>query len=75
MVWPLTSRSKTTFKKNEKNPVCETVVWPLVDRVKNLTEKKWPGLSDSGMASDGLSEELLVRRCNPQENWMQHLRI
>ncbi len=28
------------FKKNEKNPVCETVVWPLANRVKNLIEKK-----------------------------------
>ncbi len=43
------------FKENnEKNPVCETLVWPLADRVKNLIEKKWPGLSDSGMASSGL---------------------
>ncbi len=29
-------------------------MWPLVDRVKNLIEKKWPGLSDSGMTSGGL---------------------
>ncbi len=43
-------------KKNERNPVCETKVWPLVDRVKNLIEKKWPGLSDSGMASGGLED-------------------
>ncbi len=48
------SRWKTTFKKNEKNPVCETVVWSLADRVKNLIEKKLPGLSDIGMASGGL---------------------
>ncbi len=26
-------------KKNEKNLVCETVVWALADRVKNLIEK------------------------------------
>ncbi len=26
---------KNDFKKNEKNPVCATVVWPLADRVKN----------------------------------------
>ncbi len=32
----------------EKPPVCATVVWQLADRVKNLLEKKWPGLSDSG---------------------------
>ncbi len=25
------------------NPVCETVVWPLEDRVKTLIEKKLPG--------------------------------
>ncbi len=31
-----------------------TVVWPLADLVKNLIGKEWPGLSDSGMASDGL---------------------
>ncbi len=24
-------------------------MWPLADRVKNLIEKKWPGLSDSSM--------------------------
>ncbi len=58
---------KTTFKKkNEKNPACETVVWPLVDRVKNLIEKKWPGLSDNGMASGGLIhfryQPLLIRK-------------
>ncbi len=40
----------------KKNPVCETVVWPLADRVKNLIEKEWPGLSDSGMASGGLKK-------------------
>ncbi len=28
------------FKKNEKTQVCETVVWPLADRIKNLIEKK-----------------------------------
>ncbi len=27
------------LKKNIKNPVCETMVWSLVDRVKNLIEK------------------------------------
>ncbi len=43
------------FKKNERNPVCETMVWPLADRVKNLIEKKWPGLSDSHMTSGGLT--------------------
>ncbi len=41
-------------KKKWKNPVCETVVWPLADRVKNLIEKKWSGLSDSGIASGGI---------------------
>ncbi len=48
---------KNDFKKSEKNLVCETVVWPLADRVKNLIEKKWPGLSDSGMASGGLKPQ------------------
>ncbi len=42
------------FKKNEKNLICETLVWPLAGRVKNLIEKKWPGLSHSGMTSGGL---------------------
>ncbi len=28
------------FKKNKRNPVCETLVWPLVDWVKNLIGKK-----------------------------------
>ncbi len=31
------------------------MMWPLADWVKNLIEKKFPGLSDSGMASGGLS--------------------
>ncbi len=35
--------------------VCETEVWSLADRIKNLIEKKWPVLSDSGMASGGLN--------------------
>ncbi len=38
-------------KKNEKNTVCETVVWSLADQVKNLIEKKWPCLSDSDMVT------------------------
>ncbi len=46
------------FKKMGKNPVCETVVWPLADRVKNLLEKKWPGQSDSDMASGWLRVNL-----------------
>ncbi len=51
---------ETDFKKkNGKNPVCETVVWSLVDCVKNLIEKKWLGLSDSDVASGGLSVEIL----------------
>ncbi len=41
------------FLKKWKNLVCETLVWALVNRVKNLIEKKWPDLSDSGMASGG----------------------
>ncbi len=28
------------MKKNEKNPVCETVIWPLAYRIENLIEKK-----------------------------------
>ncbi len=42
-------------KKNYKNTVCETVVWSLADWVKNLIEKKWPGLSDSDMLTGGLN--------------------
>ncbi len=42
------------LKKKKKKPVCETVVWSLVDWVKNLIEKKWPGLSDSDMVFGGL---------------------
>ncbi len=30
------------FIKYEKDPLCETVVWPLVDRVKNLILKNDP---------------------------------
>ncbi len=41
-------------KKPEKNPFCGTMVWLLADRVKSLIEKKWPGLSNSHMASGGL---------------------
>ncbi len=41
----------------KKNPVYETVVRPLADRVKNLIEKKWPDLSDNGMASGGLKKK------------------
>ncbi len=41
------------FLKKWKKNVCETVVWLLADQVKNLIEKKWPGQSDSGMASGG----------------------
>ncbi len=46
------------LKKMKKNSDCETEVWPLADQVKNLVEKKWPGLSDSGMASGGLMNKL-----------------
>ncbi len=35
--------------------VCETVVWSLTDRVKNLIEKKWRGLSDNDMVTGGLN--------------------
>ncbi len=45
---------KCVWKKNEKNLVYETMVWSLADRVKNLIEKKWPGLSDSDMITGGL---------------------
>ncbi len=56
VVWSVTFRVENVFgKKNEKDPMCETIVWSLVDRVKNLIEKKWPGLSDSDMATGGLN--------------------
>ncbi len=55
---------KRLFKKKWKNPVCETVVWPLADWVKNLIEKKWRGLSDSGMASGGLNSKFF-EKLNP----------
>ncbi len=45
---------KGVWKKNEKNLVCETVVWSLADWVKNLIEKKWPGPSDNDMVTGGL---------------------
>ncbi len=45
---------KNDFKEKMKKPGPWDRVWPLVDWVKNLIEKKWPGLSDSGMASGGL---------------------
>ncbi len=28
------------LKRNEKNPVCESVMWSLADQVKNLIEKE-----------------------------------
>ncbi len=37
-----------------KNLFFNTVVWSLVNRVKNLIEKKLAGLSDSDMVSGGL---------------------
>ncbi len=49
--------TKMCLKKNEKNPVCETAVWSLADRVENLI-KKWLGLSDSDMVTGGLSWNL-----------------
>ncbi len=33
---------KCVWKKNEKKPVCEIVVWSLADRIKNLIEKNDP---------------------------------
>ncbi len=42
-------------KKKWKNPVCETVIWSLAYRVKNLIEIKWLGLWDSDMVTGGLS--------------------
>ncbi len=51
----LTFRVENMFeKKNVRNPFCETVVWSLADRAKNLIEKKLSGLSDSGMVTSGL---------------------
>ncbi len=41
--------------KKRKKTACETVVWPLVDRVKKVIEKKWPSLLDSHTASGGLT--------------------
>ncbi len=35
-------------------PGLETAVWSLADWVKNLIEKKWPGLSDSDMVTGRL---------------------
>ncbi len=32
------------------------MVWSLADRIKNLIEKKWPGLSDSDRVTGGLKE-------------------
>ncbi len=42
----------------KKKTVCETVVWSLADWVKNLIEKKWPGLSYSDMVTGGLETEM-----------------
>ncbi len=41
-------------------PVCETVVWLLAGRVKNLIEKKWPGLSDNDIVTGGLRQTKLL---------------
>ncbi len=46
--------SKMCLKKKWKKPVYETMVWSLADRVKNLIEKQWPGLSDSDIVTGGL---------------------
>ncbi len=56
--------SKMCLKKKWKNPICETVVWSMVDRVKNLIEKKWPRLSDSDMVTGGF----IVSTPNSQRN-------
>ncbi len=48
-------RVENVFKKNEKNQVCEVVVWSLAYQVKNPIEKKWPDLSDSDMVTGGLN--------------------
>ncbi len=53
-------------KKKWKNWVCETVVWSLVDRVKNLIEKKWLRLSDSDMVTGKLTFHL---RFQPGQYW------
>ncbi len=39
MVTDVSGQKCVWKKKNEKNPVCETVVWSLADRVKNLIKK------------------------------------
>ncbi len=41
------------------NPVCETMVWSLTFRVKNVFEKKRkkPGLWDRGMVTGGLGQK------------------
>ncbi len=48
--WPYHGLTDRVFL----NPVCETVVWSLADWVKNLIEKKWPGLSDCDMVTGEL---------------------
>ncbi len=69
----MTFRFENVFeKKNENNPVCETLVWSLADQVKNLIEKKWPGLSDSDMVTGGLKGTSLNvtqrnKRCQPSQ--------
>ncbi len=44
MVWSLTFRVENMFEKKMKKP-------GLWDRVKNLIEKKWPGLSDNDIVT------------------------
>ncbi len=49
---------KNDFKKKKKKKPKKTGLW---DRVKNLLEKKLPGLSDSGMASGGLRLNVILK--------------
>ncbi len=47
------------FKKNLKNPVCENVVLPLANRVKNLIEKNDPVCQTALWPLAGLIENLI----------------
>ncbi len=43
------------------------MVWSLADRIKNLIEKKGPGLSDSDMVTGGLKmSETIFPKCELQ---------
>ncbi len=61
VVWSLTSQVKEGIKKN---PVCETMVWPLTfwSKTTFLKKRKNPGPRDRGMVTSGPGQKPECRR-------------